>query len=124
MIERNVDIGQTVAASFQAPVLFLIANDLTKMQVIAQIDEADIGAISEMAEVDFAVDAFPGQTFEGKILRDPSQLQASQLGHPRRKSERRRGHQRGGLQRDHRRGEHAAEAPARHDGQCQLRGRP
>ena len=67
VIERNVDIGQTVAASFQAPVLFLIANDLTKMQVIAQIDEADIGAISEMAEVDFAVDAFPGQTFEGKI---------------------------------------------------------
>ncbi len=67
VIERNVDIGQTVAASFQAPVLFLIANDLTKMQVIAQIDEADIGAISEMAEVDFAVDAFPGQSFEGKI---------------------------------------------------------
>jgi HlyD family secretion protein len=67
VIERNVDIGQTVAASFQAPVLFLIANDLTKMQVIAQIDEADIGAISEMAQVDFAVDAFPGQSFEGKI---------------------------------------------------------
>ena len=67
VIERNVDIGQTVAASFQAPVLFLIANDLAKMQVIAQIDEADIGAISEMAQVDFAVDAFPGQSFEGKI---------------------------------------------------------
>ncbi len=67
VIERNVDIGQTVAASFQAPVLFLIANDLTKMQVIAQIDEADIGAISEMAQVDFSVDAFPGQSFEGKI---------------------------------------------------------
>ena len=67
VIERNVDIGQTVAASFQAPVLFLIANDLTKMQVIAQIDEADIGAISEMAQVSFAVDAFAGQTFEGKI---------------------------------------------------------
>ena len=67
VIERNVDIGQTVAASFQAPVLFLIANDLAKMQVIAQIDEADIGAISEMAGVQFTVDAFPGENFEGKI---------------------------------------------------------
>ena len=67
VIERNVDIGQTVAASFQAPILFLIANDLSKMQVIAQIDEADIGAISELAEVDFAVDAFPRQSFRGKI---------------------------------------------------------
>ena len=67
VVERNVDIGQTVAASFQAPVLFLIANDLSKMQVIAQIDEADIGVISEKAGVDFTVDAFPAQTFSGKI---------------------------------------------------------
>ena len=67
VIERSVDIGQTVAASFQAPILFLIANDLAKMQVIAQIDEADIGAISEQAEVEFTVDAFPGQSFQGKI---------------------------------------------------------
>ena len=67
VIERNVDIGQTVAASFQAPVLFLIANDLSKMQVIAQIDEADIGTISEQASVAFNVDAFPGQDFTGKI---------------------------------------------------------
>ncbi len=67
VIERNVDIGQTVAASFQAPILFLIANDLSKMQVIAQIDEADIGVISELAEVDFTVDAFPRQSFKGKI---------------------------------------------------------
>ncbi len=67
VIERNVDIGQTVAASFQAPILFLIANDLSKMQVIAQIDEADIGAISELAEVAFTVDAFPRQSFKGKI---------------------------------------------------------
>lgn len=67
VIERNVDIGQTVAASFQAPILFMIANDLAKMQVIAQIDEADIGAISEQAEVGFTVDAFPGQSFQGKI---------------------------------------------------------
>ena len=67
VIERNVDIGQTVAASFQAPILFLIANDLSKMQVIAQIDEADIGAISERADVDFTVDAFPRQSFSGRI---------------------------------------------------------
>ncbi len=67
VIERNVDIGQTVAASFQAPILFLIANDLSKMQVIAQIDEADIGAISEQADVDFTVDAFSRQSFSGKI---------------------------------------------------------
>jgi len=67
VIERSVDIGQTVAASFQAPVLFLIANDLTKMQVIAQVDEADIGSLSEKANAQFSVDAFPGQTFQGRI---------------------------------------------------------
>ena len=79
VIERSVDIGQTVAASFQAPLLFLIANDLTKMQVIAQIDEADIGALSEKAKVDFAVDAFPGQTFRGEIaeIRLTSKLPSS-----------------------------------------------
>ncbi|MCI0419192.1 MAG: efflux RND transporter periplasmic adaptor subunit [Acidobacteria bacterium] len=79
VIERSVDIGQTVAASFQAPLLFLIANDLTKMQVIAQIDEADIGALSEKARVEFAVDAFPGQTFRGQIaeIRLTSKLPAS-----------------------------------------------
>ncbi len=67
VIERNVDIGQTVAASFQTPTLFLIANDLSRMQLIAQIDEADIGVLSEKAKVDFTVDAFPGQVFQGKI---------------------------------------------------------
>ena len=67
VVERNVDIGQTVAASFQAPILFLIANDLTKMQVIAQVDEADIGALSERANSQFSVDAFPSQNFQGKI---------------------------------------------------------
>jgi HlyD family secretion protein len=79
VIERSVDIGQTVAASFQAPILFLIANDLTKMQVIAQIDEADIGALSEKAKVDFSVDAFPGQAFRGQIaeIRLSSKLPAS-----------------------------------------------
>ena len=79
VIERSVDIGQTVAASFQAPLLFLIANDLTKMQVIAQIDEADIGAMSERAKVDFSVDAFPEQTFHGEIaeIRLTSKLPSS-----------------------------------------------
>ena len=67
VIERNVDLGQTVAASFQAPLLFLIANDLSQMQVIAQVDEADIGVLSEAAKVEFIVDAFPQDTFHGKI---------------------------------------------------------
>ena len=67
VVERNVDIGQTVAASLQAPTLFLLANDLSKMQVIAQVDEADIGSISEKAQVEFTVDAFPGQNFRGQI---------------------------------------------------------
>ena len=82
VIERNVDIGQTVAASFQAPVLFLIANDLSKMQVIAQIDEADIGAISEEANVDFNVDAFPEEIFRGNIseIRLSSKLPATASG--------------------------------------------
>ena len=67
VIERNVDIGQTVAASFQSPLLFLIANDLGRMRVIAQVDEADIGALSEEAKAEFIVDAFPQDTFRGKI---------------------------------------------------------
>ncbi|MBI1748755.1 MAG: efflux RND transporter periplasmic adaptor subunit [Acidobacteria bacterium] len=67
VIERNVDAGQTVAASLQTPTLFLIAQDLTRMQVLAAIDEADIGSISENARVEFTVDAFPGERFAGKI---------------------------------------------------------
>jgi len=68
VIERSVEIGQTVAAAFQAPVLFKIANDLKEMQVTAQVDEADIGLISEQAGVDFTVDAFPFETFHGHIV--------------------------------------------------------
>ncbi|MEJ2083672.1 MAG: efflux RND transporter periplasmic adaptor subunit [Acidobacteriota bacterium] len=67
VIERNVDIGQTVAATLQAPTLFLIANDLSHMRLIAQVDEADIGGISEQAAVRFTVDAFPDEVFKGKI---------------------------------------------------------
>ena len=65
VISRNVDVGQTVAASFQAPVLFLIANDLTRMRVNASIDEADVGRVREGQEVSFHVDAFPEREFTG-----------------------------------------------------------
>jgi HlyD family secretion protein len=67
VISRNVDVGQTVAASMQAPTLFEIANDLTQMQVNANIDEADIGRIQPGQPVRFQVDAFPGQTFTGTV---------------------------------------------------------
>lgn len=67
VIERNVDIGQTVAASLQAPTLFTIAQDLRKMQVETDIDEADIGQIQEGQKATFTVDAFPGKEFVGSI---------------------------------------------------------
>ena len=67
VISRNVDVGQTVAASFQAPILFLIANDLTKMRVNASIDEADIGRVREGQDATFHVDAFPEREFSGKV---------------------------------------------------------
>jgi len=67
VISRSVDIGQTVAASLSAPVLFLIANDLSHMQVKANIDEADIGKISDDVQVTFTVDAYRSDVFGGKI---------------------------------------------------------
>ncbi len=67
VISRNVDVGQTIAASMQAPTLFTIANDLARMQVHANVDEADIGNISELAAVKFTVDAYPNDVFAGKI---------------------------------------------------------
>jgi HlyD family secretion protein len=67
VINRRVNIGQTVAASFQAPVLFQIANDLSKMQVECSVDEADIGKIKEGQKVRFTVDAFPDENFTGKV---------------------------------------------------------
>ncbi len=67
VLARNVDVGQTVAASFTAPVLFVIANDLTQMQVNASIDEADIGRVKAAQGVTFRVDAYPEQTFAGKV---------------------------------------------------------
>jgi HlyD family secretion protein len=67
VISRNVDVGQTVAASMQAPVLFTIAQDLRHMQVNASVDEADIGKIAPTQTVAFQVDAYPGKTFTGSV---------------------------------------------------------
>ena len=67
VISRLVDIGQTVAASLQAPELFVIAADLTKMRVIANIDESDVGRIRPHQRVTFTVDAYPGEEFEGTV---------------------------------------------------------
>jgi len=67
VISRAVDEGQTVAASFSTPTLFTIANDLRKMQVVADVDEADIGEITEGQRVSFTVDAFPNDVFTGDI---------------------------------------------------------
>jgi HlyD family secretion protein len=67
VIERDVDVGQTVAASLQTPKLFSIANDLTRMQVEASVDEADIGEIKESEKVTFSVDAYPGEQFTGSV---------------------------------------------------------
>jgi HlyD family secretion protein len=68
VVSRNVDIGQTVAASLQAPILFTIAQDLTQMQVDTNVDEADIGRIQVGHRVTFTVDAFPAQTFAGEVV--------------------------------------------------------
>jgi HlyD family secretion protein len=67
VVSRNVTVGQTVAASFQTPTLFLIATDLTKMQVDTNVSESDIGAIKNGNKVFFTVDAFPKRTFEGVV---------------------------------------------------------
>src|SRR6266516_1860310 len=68
VISRNVDVGQTVAASLQAPVIFQIANDLTKMQIDSNVAEADVGVLEMGQGVDFTVDAFPMRTFHGKVV--------------------------------------------------------
>ena len=67
VVSRAVDVGQTVAASFQTPTLFTIANDLTKMQILANIDEADVGKVHEGEDTTFTVDAYPGEEFRGTI---------------------------------------------------------
>src|SRR5213082_3084168 len=68
VISRSVDVGQTVAASLQAPIIFAIANDLTKMQIDANVAEADVGVVKIDQNVDFTVDAFPMETFHGKVV--------------------------------------------------------
>ena len=68
VMSRNVDVGQTVAASFQTPVLFLVARDLMKMQVDTNVSESDIGGITEGKEASFVVDAYPKQPFVGRVI--------------------------------------------------------
>ncbi|MFT5372193.1 MAG: HlyD family secretion protein [Lysobacterales bacterium] len=68
VIERAVDVGQTVAASMSAPKLFLIAQDLSEIQIEANVDEADIGNVSTGNKVGFTVDAYPDRTFSGEVL--------------------------------------------------------
>jgi HlyD family secretion protein len=68
VIRRSVELGQTVAASLQAPTLFTIARDLSDMRVNASVSEADIGAIRAGQRALFEVDSYPGRTFEGRVL--------------------------------------------------------
>jgi HlyD family secretion protein len=67
VVSRNVDVGQTLAAAFQTPVLFILAQDLTQMQVNANVSESDIGGVKEGTEAHFRVDAYPKQFFEGLV---------------------------------------------------------
>ena len=67
IVERNVDVGQTVAANFSTPQLFLIANDLSDMQILALVDESDIGVIRNGLPVQFTVQAYPNDTFTGTV---------------------------------------------------------
>jgi len=77
VVERNVDVGQTVAASLSAPQLYLIAQDLKQMQILAAVDESDIGSIKAGQQVQFTVQAFPNRTFNGLVdeVRLQSKLQ-------------------------------------------------
>ena len=67
IISRDIDVGQPVAASFQAPELFTIAQDLTKMQIEVNVSEADIGSVKEGQEVEYTLDGYPDSTFYGKV---------------------------------------------------------
>jgi HlyD family secretion protein len=67
VIQRNIELGQTVAASLQAPTLFLIADDLRRMEISANVDESDVGNVREGQRATFTVNAFPGRTFEGRV---------------------------------------------------------
>jgi len=78
VISRNVDVGQTVAASFSSPTLFLIANDLRKMQIDALVSEADVGGIETNEAVNFTVDAYPTRTFHGTVVQVRNSPQTNQ----------------------------------------------
>jgi HlyD family secretion protein len=78
VLQRAVDVGQTVAASLQAPVLFTIAQDLARMEVHAAIDEADVGKVHEGQDATFSVDAYPGETFHASIFQIRSQPNVQQ----------------------------------------------
>jgi HlyD family secretion protein len=67
VIQRNVELGQTVAASLQAPTLFLVAQDMTKVEIYANVDEADVGRVADGQEVTFTVTAFPAREFQGRV---------------------------------------------------------
>ena len=110
VISRNVDVGQTVAASMQAPTLFVLAADLTKMQVVANLDESDVGRIRPNQVVTFRVDAYPADTFRGTV----SQVRLEPNGAAERRD----------LRDGHRRAEQRSAAEARHDGERQRRDRP
>jgi HlyD family secretion protein len=75
VVSRSIDVGQTVAASFQAPTLFTIAQDLSKMQVDTNVSEADVGRVRPGMKVSFSVDAYPEKRFEGTVrqVRDAAQ---------------------------------------------------
>lgn len=78
VVNRSIEPGQTVAASFAAPVLFVIAQDLSKMQVLADIDEADVGKLAEGMSAKISVDAFLGEHFQGRVTQirfSPNQVQ-------------------------------------------------
>lgn len=68
VVSRAVDVGQTVAASFQTPTLFTVAQDLTKMQIEVSVSEADIGKVKVGQKVDYTLDGYPNETFKGKII--------------------------------------------------------
>lgn len=78
VISRNVDVGQTVAASLSAPTLFMIANDLAQMQIDALVSEADIGGVETNQLVNFTVDAFPTRTFQGTVIQIRNAPQTNQ----------------------------------------------
>jgi HlyD family secretion protein len=84
VISRAVDVGQTVAASLQAPTLFTIAQDLREMQIATNIDEADIGSLKEGMDATFTVDSYPDETFHGRItqIRYAAQTDQSVVTYP------------------------------------------